>query len=227
MRPTLLRLVSLLVLGTVQAAALAEGAAGTGDEVPTLEHCLLCHGGTAQGNAAVGGPRLAGMPTWYLKAQLQKFRTGARGSHAADIEGVAMRAVALSMRDPAAEDAVLAQVAAMTAPPASNTIAGEPVRGRDHYASCAACHGPDGAGNHALGAPALAPLNDWYLQLQLRHFRDGVRGAAANDGTGAQMRAAMAALPDDGAIADVVAYIRTLGASPRQLHPQASSERDR
>ena len=130
MRPTLLRLVSLLVLGTVQAAARAEGAAGTSDEVPTLEHCLLCHGGTAQGNAAVGGPRLAGMPTWYLKAQLQKFRTGARGSHAADIEGVAMRAVALSMRDPAAEEAVLAQVAAMAAPAASNTIAGEPARGR-------------------------------------------------------------------------------------------------
>ena len=183
---------------------------------PRLEECLLCHGSHAQGNAAVRAPRLGGQQAAYLKRQLAAFRDGTRGMHPADADGAAMRAVALTMMDGRAEDDLLDQLTRLEAPgeradmARATTANGDRVRGSTHYAACAACHGADGAGNAALGAPALPLLDDWYLDVQLRHYRDGTRGAATNDVTGAQMRAAAAALTDDAAIADVIAYIRQL-----------------
>jgi cytochrome c oxidase subunit 2 len=89
-------------------------------------------------------------------------------------------------------------------------VDGDIKRGRALYAPCVACHGPDALGNDATKAPALAGLNDWYLLGQLRHFKSGVRGASADDVTGAQMAPMMATLEDDQAMKDVVAYIQTL-----------------
>jgi cytochrome c553 len=59
----------------------------------------------------------------------------------------------------------------------------------------------------------LAGADDWYLVAQLQAFREGIRGSGPNDKTGRQMRAMAGVLPDDKAIADVVAYIRTLGSN--------------
>ena len=39
------------------------------------------------------------------------------------------------------------------------------------YAACAACHGAQGEGNPALNAPKLTGQGAWYLQRQLRHFK--------------------------------------------------------
>ena len=55
------------------------------------------------------------------------------------------------------------------------------------YKSCAACHGANGEGNEALGAPTLVNLDDWYLSRQLENFNSGRRGADANDSNGQLM----------------------------------------
>lgn len=56
---------------------------------------------------------------------------------------------------------------------------------------CQSCHQADGSGNAALQAPVLAAQQPDYLLRQLQHFQTGLRGAHAEDGTGAQMRAAL------------------------------------
>lgn len=61
---------------------------------------------------------------------------------------------------------------------------------------CASCHGKQGEGNPGVKAPALAGLDAAYLLRQLQHFRDGVRGAHADDPDGAIMRASVRNLTD-------------------------------
>lgn len=184
-------------------------------EALTPEHCLLCHGSTGQGNPAVGAPRLAGMQPWYVRRQLAAFRSGVRGTHPADPNGAAMQSVALAMPSTPHEDALVDHVTHLPLHPSPPTLAGDPARGQVLFAACASCHGHRGEGNEALDAPALAALNDWYIALQLQHFRDGTRGAVDGDAAGARMRAATSAgLPDDSAIADLAAYVARLPAPP-------------
>ncbi len=83
-------------------------------------------------------------------------------------------------------------------------------QGEALYASCAACHGADGAGNVALNSPALAGQLPDYLQRQLHHFKSGVRGADPKDAPGLQMRGMASTLADDASIAAVVVYIGSL-----------------
>lgn len=54
-------------------------------------------------------------------------------------------------------------------------------------ATCAQCHGPEFGGRQQRMAPRLAGLESWYLERQLRNFRDGIRGAHPDDGYGMQM----------------------------------------
>jgi cytochrome c oxidase subunit 2 len=89
-------------------------------------------------------------------------------------------------------------------------ISGDPERGGFLFASCAACHGTRGEGNESLHAPKLAGQSDWYLARQLAKFASGVRGSAAGDIYGAQMRASVSVLADGNDVDDVVAYINTL-----------------
>ena len=60
-------------------------------------------------------------------------------------------------------------------------------KGKALYQTCIACHGASGEGNKALKAPALAGQQQAYLQRQLEHFKNGVRGADAADVEGAQI----------------------------------------
>ena len=82
------------------------------------------------------------------------------------------------------------------------------------YAVCAACHGAQAEGNPALNAPKLSGQGDWYLQRQLRQFKNGGRGAHEKDTFGKMMAPMAATLPDDAAINNVVAYIKTLPDTP-------------
>jgi len=78
-----------------------------------------------------------------------------------------------------------------------------------YQAQCSSCHGANGLGSADLKAPALTSLDNSYTQRQLRHFRDGVRGAHTDDSAGMTMAAASAGLAD----ADVAAladYVDTL-----------------
>lgn len=88
--------------------------------------------------------------------------------------------------------------------------AGDAERGKQLYALCAACHGPNAEGIPALNAPANAGQDPWYMTRQLKNFQAGIRGAHPDDTFGAQMRPMAMVLATDAQIADVVAYITSL-----------------
>ncbi len=88
--------------------------------------------------------------------------------------------------------------------------AGDPEQGKQLFALCAACHGPNAEGISALNAPANAGQDPWYMTRQLKNFRAGIRGAHPDDTFGAQMRPMAMVLTTDAQIADVVAYINSL-----------------
>ena len=64
--------------------------------------CGACHGGRAEGNAALFSPRLAGQHTAYLKRQYLNFRQGLRGAHPEDKYGRQMKMMSAAL--PAAKD---------------------------------------------------------------------------------------------------------------------------
>ena len=90
------------------------------------------------------------------------------------------------------------------------SAAGNADVGKQLYALCAACHGPNAEGMSALNAPANAGQDPWYMTRQLKNFKAGIRGAHPDDTFGAQMRPMAMVLATDAQIADVVAYITSL-----------------
>ena len=207
----LLGLVALATLawGSGCGSAPAQGAA-SGEYL--YSYCAACHGEAGEGSELVGAPAIAGLPGWYLEAQLHKFKDGARGAHADDKGGLKMRPMARTMRGDDDIKTVSAYVEAMPAAPrAASTLGGDAAKGQANYAVCATCHGADGAGNQAQNAPPLTHQQDWYLLTQLKHFKGGVRGANPKDSTGAVMRGMSNTLTDEAAMKDVIAHIQTLG----------------
>jgi len=201
------------VLAALAVALLAASASaqdlGRGSRLYAL--CSQCHGTAGAGNPAFLAPAIAGLPQWYVESQLQKFRTGYRGQHFDDIAGMRMRPMALALDDDADVTAVAAYVASL-APlaPAPVLEGGDAAKGQVLYAPCAACHAPDGSGNAAVFGPPLKHASDWYLLTQLANFRAGVRGAKPGDTSGGLMRPMSLTLPDEQAMKDVIAYIKTL-----------------
>ncbi len=93
-------------------------------------------------------------------------------------------------------------------------VPGDAAAGKPLYAVCSACHGVQGEGNQALHAPKLSGQGNWYLKRQLQYYKQGIRGAHADDVFGKMMAPMAATLADDAAIANVVAYIKTLPDNP-------------
>ncbi|MCW8193626.1 c-type cytochrome [Proteobacteria bacterium 005FR1] len=200
-------LVTVLVL-MLSVSALAREQ--TRPESTDIYFCTTCHGVDGRGNEGVQAPRLAGMEPWYLRRQLELFKSGSRGMHDDDLQGREMQPMAaiLSSKE---IDLVIDWVGSWPAGQApAPTVEGNPERGREHYRVCASCHGNSGKGNRAMQAPALAGQNDWYLLTQLRNFRAGYRGSDPKDKLGAQMRSLVQALPDEQALIDLVSYVNTL-----------------
>lgn len=83
-------------------------------------------------------------------------------------------------------------------------------------AVCASCHGAQGEGNQALGAPRLAGQNAAYLARQLHNFKEGKRAYDPKDKDGATMRAAAIGLGD--------AEMATLAAYYSRLAVKAAAE---
>ena len=50
--------------------------------------------------------------------------------------------------------------------------AANPAAGQAQYAVCAACHGAQGEGNQALNSPKLAGQSPWYIERQLKYFKE-------------------------------------------------------
>jgi cytochrome c553 len=173
--------------------------------------CTQCHMSDGRGSPLALAPAIAGLPQWYVTAQLQKFRAGYRGQHFDDIAGMRMRPMSLALADDADVTAVAAYVATL-APLAPTPVleGGDAANGQVLYAPCAACHAPDGSGNPAVFGPPLQHASDWYLLTQLSNFRAGVRGAKPGDTSGALMRPMSMTLADEQAMRDVIAYITTL-----------------
>jgi cytochrome c553 len=174
--------------------------------------CAGCHGVNGEGNVSLQAPALVNLDSWYLKRQLTNFHSGIRGSNPKDTWGLQMAGQAAVLADPAEMDAVIAQIASFEDTAPAVTISGDAVRGKDFYSmTCGACHGPDGVGNEALNSPALRGLDDWYLVRQYENFRDGLRGAHADDQYGQQMARMGKVLKSDQDIRDVAAYLTSLG----------------
>ncbi|MFZ2648497.1 MAG: c-type cytochrome [Burkholderiaceae bacterium] len=93
--------------------------------------------------------------------------------------------------------------------PAGDAAAGQPL-----FAVCSACHGLEAQGNPALNAPKLSGQEAWYVQRQLKNYKQGARGTHDKDVFGKMMAPMAATLSDDAAIANVSAYIKTLPDHP-------------
>lgn len=173
-------------------------------------YCTQCHGDDGQGIEKFSTPAIAGLPAWYVEAQLTKFRGGARGDHPDDVDGLRMRPMSRILND---EDLALVIENVASRPPAlpAPTLeGGNPEAGKTIYATCVSCHGERAEGKLEQHAPPLAGASDWYLVSSLQKFKDGVRGSDPQDPFGAQMRPSAIALADEQAMKDVVAYIMTL-----------------
>lgn len=84
------------------------------------------------------------------------------------------------------------------------------VRGEKLYGLCTQCHGPEAAGSTLSLAPAIAGLNTWYIEAQLKNFKKGVRGTHPDDRGGLRMYPMSLALKSDADIAAVAAYVASL-----------------
>jgi len=174
--------------------------------------CAGCHGAQGEGNPQLNAPKLAGQGDWYLKRQLQYFKTGARGAHEKDTFGKMMAPMAATLADEAAIDNVVAYIKTLPDQPASPTVTKQShaADGSTLYQTCGVCHGAGGQGVQATNAPRLKGMSDWYMVTQLKNFKNGVRGAHPKDLYGQQMTWMAAALTNDAAIENVVGYINTL-----------------
>lgn len=200
--------ISMALLSLLPMIVLADGNAEAGKG--HFAACAACHGEAAQGNPAQQAPRLNHLRPVYLLAQLRSFRDGLRGGD----EGSAaaqMAAMAATLPDEQAMLDVATYIVTLSGGPSPASVAGDTGMGADYYNQfCGACHGPAAEGNVALHSPRLAGTDDWYLLAQLESFRDGRRGSHPDDRTGRQMRAMAGVLPDDQAVRDVIAFIRSL-----------------
>lgn len=172
--------------------------------------CASCHGFKGEGNALVNAPALAGQEDWYLERQIRNFRDGIRGASSEDVHGHVMAQMTRGLGSGEKIADIVAYIGKLPAPHPGNTVDGDAARGQMLYSTCAACHGASGEGNPALNAPALATTDDWYQVRQLNLFKQGLRGAHANDTYGQQMRPMAGMLVDDAAIRDVTSYINSL-----------------
>jgi len=185
-------------------------AADVGPEARIDDHyCTTCHGVDGRGNIGIQAPRLAGMEGWYLKRQLENYRAGIRGTHAADEQGLAMQPMAVKLSDASIAE-IVSWVGSWEYVAAEISLEGNVNQGRTAYEICATCHGVNGEGSEVLGAPALAGQNDWYLVTQLKNFQAGIRGTHQDDNYGALMTSMARSLRGDQAIINVVSFINTL-----------------
>jgi cytochrome c oxidase subunit 2 len=200
----------------VAALLLAAVVPVSADEQPSsLAMCGSCHGSSGEGNAALGAPRLAGQQPLYLLTQLQNFKAGRRGYDPRDTYGSQMRAI-LAGVDEREFEALAAHFAGQELDP-QPVAAAKPVGdGAALYqGTCAACHGPDARGFSHLKTPDLSILTADYIDRQLLHYQQELRGADAHaDQLGIWMRGISLQIETDAQRAALVDYIGSLSGAP-------------
>ncbi|MFL6550127.1 MAG: c-type cytochrome [Povalibacter sp.] len=197
--------ISLMLASAIASLTMANAMAAN-----EFDYCLVCHGANGNGNLAIHAPKLSGVEPWYIARQLENFADGIRGTPAEDAPGHEMGPIGMRLKKEDKVDAAVQFIGSLKSQRPAATVTGNAKHGKQLYTTCASCHGAAGQGNAAVQVPALTSRTDWYLVTQLNNFKLGLRGADERDIYGAQMRAIASTLPDDKAIADVVAYINTL-----------------
>jgi len=203
----------LVTLGALLALLASCGAARAADDArgaELFELCAQCHGPDGGGMPSAGAPAIAGLPEWYVLAQLHDFKGGLRGLHPDDAPGLRMYPMSLALKSDEDVQAVARYVASLPAVPTAQLVQGDAQKGAALYTPCAACHGPDGGGNQATNAPPLRGRSDWYLLSSLERFKAGIRGNNPQNVNASLMRGMAQMLTDQQAMKDVVAYIDSL-----------------
>ncbi len=179
--------------------------------------CTACHGANGEGNPLIQSPAIGALPKWYVKEQIEKFRTGLRGGHPEDTLGILMRSISLNLT-PEQIDEVAWFVEKL--PEGKTQRHGDTAsidRGRYIFANeCMECHRYNGRGEIVFHSAPLVTLDRDYLVRQLKKYRDGWRGTAGNDMYGQKMVNVSQRLNDQ-KIEDVVNFIGALahGDDPR------------
>jgi cytochrome c553 len=204
------RQLSAGVLLAAAAACNQAPAPGMARGAALFDTCAPCHGPQGQGATQLAAPNIAGLPQWYLQAQLEKFQAAHRGYDAFDTTGIRMKSMSWTLTRPSDVESIAQYVASLPRAASEPTLeGGDPQAGQATYQVCVACHGPQAEGNQAVNAPPLVGQFDWYLLSQLHKFKSGLRGADPADVPGQTMRPNTLAL-DHQAMLNVVAYIQTL-----------------
>jgi cytochrome c553 len=169
--------------------------------------CGACHG--PGGNSAnPEWPKLAGQHAAYTYHELAEMKSGARPSPL-----MAPQAAALSdqdMKDLAAYFAAQKATPGVASPdavPVAEKLyrAGDAARA---LPACAACHGPQGAGNAAARYPRIGGQHAKYNATMLRGYR--AQAGAANLDAEAAIMASVAARLTDAEIEALASYVNGL-----------------
>ena len=165
-------------------------------------------------------PSIAGLPEWYVLAQLQHFNKGERGMHPEDTGGLRMYPMSLTLKSTEDMQAVAAFVAALPKVTPERTLSGgDAARGAQLYTVCLACHGPDGGGNQAVGSPPISESGRLVPALVAAEAQGRPPRLLPECGGDARHGRT---LTDEQAMKDVIAHIMTLhptnaaAAAPKQ-----------
>lgn len=149
---------------TAEQLAADQTAMGIGERL-FLNNCAQCHGSNARGSK--GFPNLTDND-WLWGGSLEAIKTSI-------VQGRAGNMPAMAAAVGTSEDVrnVAHYVLSLSDSP-HNSIWAQ--LGKSQFASCAACHGPEGKGNHALGAPNLTDkvwLHGWGEQAIVQIINQG------------------------------------------------------
>ncbi len=173
--------------------------------------CAQCHGPDGSGNQLVLAPPIAGLQEWYIAGQLERFKSGVRGTHPSDVGGLRMHPMSVSLKNGEEIADVAAYAATLPARPSEPVLAGgDPAREEKLYVTCGACHGPKADGNPIVNSPSLRNSGDWYLLSALEKYKAGIRGGNPMNINAVLMRGMATQLIDVQAMKDVISYIMTL-----------------
>ncbi len=174
--------------------------------------CISCHQADGRGHMALKAPSIGELQSGYINTQLRHFRTGIRGADPKDIEGMIMAPMSKMLVTDEDVAAVAVYVSSLKPKTIEHSITeGDRQKGQQLYkACCIACHGDKAQGKKDVKAPRLTGRNDWYMRTQIRKFKTNIRGSHPEDFSGVTMRPMARTLKTDGAIHDVIAYIKTL-----------------
>ncbi|QYK02293.1 c-type cytochrome [Shewanella psychrotolerans] len=166
--------------------------------------CMTCHGANGEGMGISNFPRLAGSSQYYLRKQLEDFKSGKR-------QQALMQPMAAGLNDQQILN-VSAYYASLPTPNLTKPAvvdpaiyaAGEQLAENGDIArqlvACANCHGPRGIGLPPA-IPALIGQSSGYIEAQLNAWQSGNR---KNDDGGLMTEVASNLTAED--IAAVAAY---------------------